>query len=151
METKQDVSYGVVPVFKNGDTWQVLLVHQISYRGDDFWIFPKGHAEGNETPVEAALRELKEETGLEEVRLGADDFSVNYSFIHEDIKIEKTVTYFIGYCQNQRTYILQPHEIKEARWCSLEEARKLVTHNNSRQVLSEVEQVLLHTKKDTTG
>lgn len=143
MQTKQDVSYGVVPVFKTGDYWQVLLVHQISYRGDDFWIFPKGHAEGDETPAETALRELKEETGLEEVLLGEDHFFVNYSFVHEDIKIEKTVTYYLGYCQNQHTQISQPHEIKELRWCSLTEAEKLVTHENSRQVLEEVKQALV--------
>ena len=54
MGTKTDSSYGVVPLFKKDGEWQVLLVHQISYRGDDFWIFPKGHAEEKETGERAA-------------------------------------------------------------------------------------------------
>jgi 8-oxo-dGTP pyrophosphatase MutT (NUDIX family) len=139
METKTDVSFGVVPVFKKDGVWQVLLVHQISYRGDDFWILPKGHAEPNETPTQTALRELAEETGITDVVLD-DDFKVtiSYSFVHQDVRIEKTVEYFLGYCRNKDVHISQPHEIKEIRWCTREEAGELLTHQNSKDVLAEV-------------
>jgi 8-oxo-dGTP pyrophosphatase MutT (NUDIX family) len=144
METKQDISYGIVPLFRDGDKWQVLVVHQISYRGDDFWIFPKGHAESGESPVEAALRELTEETGVSEVTIDTSaPISISYSFIHEGVRIEKVVEYRIGYCENKSTNISQPHEIKELRWCTFEEARELVTHQNTKDVLSQVEQQLL--------
>ena len=64
METKNDISYGVVPLYQDGGEWKVLVIHQISHRGDRFWIFPKGHGEVGELPAEAALRELHEETKL---------------------------------------------------------------------------------------
>ena len=139
METKQDISYGVVPLYKGADEWQVLVVHQISYRGDDFWIFPKGHAEKEETSTEAALRELHEETGVSEIELiDETPISISYSFTHEGVRIEKTVEYFVGVCKSPDTSISQPHEIKEIRWCSFGEAESLLSHQNSKDVLLKV-------------
>ena len=140
METKTDISYGVVPVIKNAEgIWQVLIVHQISYRGDDFWIFPKGHAEGDETPTETALRELEEETGIYNVTLEPSaSFSIFYSFKHEDVQIDKTVEYYLGYCADTTTLITQPQEIKELSWCDFDTAMNLLTHQNSKDVLAQV-------------
>ena len=143
MKVTQDKSYGVVPLFMVDQEVQVLLVHQISYRGDQFWVFPKGHAEEGETALFAALRELNEETGVTEVTLnGSMVFSVEYTFVHNDERIEKTVDYYIGYCQNTDTHITQPREVAELRWCTLEEAEQLLTHQNSKDVLSEVKKFL---------
>ena len=141
METKIDISYGVVPVIKNCDgTWQVLIVHQISYRGDDFWIFPKGHAEGSERPKETALRELEEETGIKNVSLEPEiSFQISYSFKHENIQIDKIVEYYLGYCADTKTTITQPQEIKELRWCDFQTTKDLLTHQNSKDVLGKVE------------
>ena len=141
METKTDISYGVVPVSKKADgTWQVLVVHQISYRGDDFWIFPKGHAEGSESPQETALRELEEETGIEAVTLEpATSFSIFYSFKHEGVQIDKTVEYYLGYCEDRKTSITQPQEIKELCWCTWAEAEELFVHENLKTLLLQVQ------------
>jgi len=144
METKTDISYGVVPIYREGDIWRVLVVHQISYRGDDFWIFPKGHAEGEETPVAAAARELAEETGVTDIAIDPDtSFTVSYSFVHEGVRIEKTVIYFLGTVYDTTTHISQPHEIKEIKWCSFEEAAGLLSHQNSKEVLEAAQKVVL--------
>lgn len=143
METKDDISYGIVPLYKNGDTWEVLLIHQISYRGDDFWIFPKGHAEAGESAEAAALRELEEETGVIEIILETGKvFSVAYSFTHENVRINKTVEYRVGYCESKKTTITQPHEVKEIRWCDFDTADTLLSHQNSKDVLSLVEEFI---------
>lgn len=144
METKTDISYGVIPIIKNSDgTWQVLLIHQISYRGDDFWIFPKGHVEALESPKETALRELAEETGIKNVSLEPEiSFQIFYSFKHENIQIDKTVEYYLGYCADTKTIITQPQEIKELRWCDLKTAKDLLTHQNSKDILTQAEDFL---------
>lgn len=146
METKTDNSYGIVPVFQTADgEWQVLVIHQISYRGSDdtFWIFPKGHAEAGESAPETALRELQEETGIKDVTLEPSAvFSIAYSFIHEGVQIDKTVEYFLGYCSNTTTHITQPEEVKELRWCDVGTAMDLLTHQNSKDVLAKVQAFL---------
>jgi 8-oxo-dGTP pyrophosphatase MutT (NUDIX family) len=145
METKNDISYGVVPIYKDEKGWQVLLIHQISYQGDlrKFWTIPKGHAEEGETPIEVALRELREETGLQNVTLETKQvFTIEYTFNHEDVRINKQVDFYIGYCDNQKTSITQPEEVMELRWCSFAEALKLVPHQNSKDVLLKVQQYL---------
>ena len=147
MVEKEDISYGVVPVFRAGEEYKVLLIHQISYRGDRFWIFPKGHTEGNETTFETALRELKEETGVTDIILESNLVcAVAYSFIHEEIKINKRVDYYLGFCGSQHTCVTQPQEIAELRWCTFVEAQLLLTHKNSRDVLDQVE-IFLNQKK----
>jgi 8-oxo-dGTP pyrophosphatase MutT (NUDIX family) len=140
METKNDISYGVIPVFKDNNNWLVLIINQISYRGDSFWIFPKGHPNEGESPLIAAKRELNEETGIEEVNIEESVvYSMEYSFVHEGVKINKRVEYFIGYCFTKETKVTQPHEVAELRWVTLPEARELLSHQNTKDILDKVE------------
>ena len=144
MQTKTDQSYGVIPVYKKGEDYEVLVVNQISYRGDQFWVFPKGHPNEGELGEAAALRELREETGLTEAKLDTEHpLEIHYQFNDKNTLIKKTVTYFIGHCVNQKTKIIQPREIAELRWCSPEEAIQLLTHENSRQLLKKTLKALL--------
>jgi 8-oxo-dGTP pyrophosphatase MutT (NUDIX family) len=145
MQTKTDISYGVVPLYKDADEWKVLLIHQISHKGGKhrFWILPKGHAEGKEEPLAAAARELAEETGITNITFkGEQSFTVQYSFTHEGERIDKTVQYFVGICDSTHTELTQPEEILEMKWCSFAEAKALVTHKNTKDILEQVEQTL---------
>lgn len=126
MEYKHDQSYGVVPVYKTGVGYEILLINQIGRRGDLFWTLPKGHPEKDETPELAALRELGEETGIHKVTLDHNGlFTSQYEFIHEGIKVFKRVDYFLGFCDDKETKITQPHEVAELRWCTLKLQKKL--------------------------
>ncbi len=59
---EKDESFGIVPLRRNANAWQVFL---IQHKHGRHWGFPKGHAESGEMPEDAAARELKEETNLE--------------------------------------------------------------------------------------
>jgi 8-oxo-dGTP pyrophosphatase MutT (NUDIX family) len=74
---------GVVPVDEAGNTW---LVGQYRYTLDEYsWEIPEGGCPAGESPLEAARRELLEETGLvaAEYRLLLDDIALSNSVSDE--------------------------------------------------------------------
>ena len=89
------------------------------------------------------IRELVEETGLVNVTLHDIPIkTIGYTFLHEGIRINKQVEYFIGECADQMTAITQPEEVSELRWCTFKEAYDLLLHQNSKEVLKQVEDFL---------
>lgn len=145
METKTDESFGVVPVIKNDNNdWEVFLINQINRFGGTFWGFPKGHRETGESDEVAARRELVEETNLKLNNLElSHPFIQHYDFIDEGILINKTVTYYLGYAVEKK-FTVQVKEVTEAKWCSFVMANEILTHDNNRQLLEEVEEFLFN-------
>jgi 8-oxo-dGTP pyrophosphatase MutT (NUDIX family) len=139
METQSDVSYGVIPVRREAGEWRVLLIHQYSrHTRDAYWVFPKGHAEPGESPAAAARRELFEETGLTPERLETEyPYSIEYTFSHDGVRIEKRVDFFIGIIEHPE-YALQADEVREAGWFTVPEARERLTHEQPKAVLEAV-------------
>jgi predicted NUDIX family NTP pyrophosphohydrolase len=62
-------SAGILPYRRSGDSWQVLLVHPggpfWAKKDDGVWSIAKGEYQAPEPGLEAALREFREETGLD--------------------------------------------------------------------------------------
>jgi 8-oxo-dGTP pyrophosphatase MutT (NUDIX family) len=139
METVTDSSYGVIPVCRFGDMWKVFLIHQYGSAGDVYWTFPKGHVEGEESPEQAAVRELKEETGIDLASLHTSKvYPQTYSFMSADTMVEKYVGYYLGVVENNQ-FSIQENEVKEAGWFTFDEARALLTFDHARTLLIEVE------------
>lgn len=127
----KDFSYGIIPVRKKGKkgAWEVLLIQH--HHGH--WSFPKGHAEAEEEPLQAAARELKEETGLSISKLLSEDPLIEkYQFTQKGELVFKTVYYFIASVMGQ--VVLQESELKAYQWVLLEEAYKHVTFPESQRL-----------------
>ena len=139
METKTDISYGVIPIRRVGGKWEVFLIHQFSRIGDNtYWILPKGHPENKETPLEAATRELYEETGLVAERiLPEPSFMLQYSFVFDAVQILKTVQFFIGVIPESAVHTLDGKEVKEAGWYSLAAAAERLEYQDTKQMFAE--------------
>ncbi|MCP5469384.1 MAG: NUDIX domain-containing protein [Chlamydiales bacterium] len=117
-------AFGIIPV-REGK--MLLVLHQKGH-----WAFPKGHPEKNETPIETAKRELKEETGLEVSGLLGKEFQEHYTFD----TTEKYVTYFLAKVRGE--VVLQECEIADFRWVTFEEAQKLATFAECKKLVREV-------------
>jgi bis(5'-nucleosidyl)-tetraphosphatase len=143
MQTKKDISYGVIPIRQKGDGWEVFLIHQFSRIGNNsYWVFPKGHPEEGETYQETALRELKEETGMSVVTLLEEPtFNLKYDFVFDAVKILKTVQFFVGVIEDFALE-LEKEEVKEAGWYSLDDASERLDYQDTKQMFIEAKRFI---------
>lgn len=93
--------------------------------------FPKGHLENNETEVQAAIREIKEEVGLV-VNIDTK-FREELNYIMPDGKEKKSI-YFLSEYENQIP-VRQPEEVEEILLLPYEEALDIITFDNMKEVL----------------
>lgn len=136
---KYEESFGVIPLRKIDGGWEVFL---IQHNRGHYWGFPKGHAEEGESPLEAALRELKEETNLDLVStLREEPFVEHYQFSVRGDRISKKVAYFAAIVTG--VVILQSKEIQDGMWVPFPEAIDKITHVEGKSILSQVSSLLL--------
>lgn len=132
-----DRSFGIVPIAPASETETelhfLLIQHQAGH-----WGFPKGHAETNETPVDAACREFEEETGIQDYRLLDETaFSESYRFTKKQKLIEKTVTYYVALVQTKRVTV-QADEVRDFAWLPYAVALQRITFPQSRRLLTQI-------------
>lgn len=126
----QEASFGIIPIQQMEGVWKVLI---ILHKGGRHWAFPKGRSNPGETPLEAARRELKEETGLDiEKLLQEEPLSERYTFHRKGEHVTKTVQYFPAFVQGELK--LQPEEIQDARWVPLKEAVRHLTFREAKEM-----------------
>jgi len=131
---KRDFSYGVIPIFRKGNKNKFLIIlHSMGH-----WGFPKGHKKKDESDIEAAKRELSEETGIQEVEVDESmKFLENYTYMQNDILLNKTVTFFPGSVKNLIVEVDQK-EVVDFKWVGLEEALEILSFDNQKRLLNEV-------------
>ena len=106
---------------------KVLLIRQMS----GAWGFPKGHVEHDETEVETAQREVKEETNIDVEIDETKRYTMQYL---TDKGIGKEVVIFLAKPLTNNL-IPQENEIIEAEWMSYSDAIATVTYDNTRELL----------------
>lgn len=139
-ETRTEVSAGGV-VYRRGDEGvEIVLAARRTRRGDLAWGLAKGGIEADESAEEAAVREVREETGIEaaiEASLG----ETRYFYVWEDVRIRKTVHFFLmrhtGGDIDDRD-----DEMEEIRWFPLERALKRAAYRGERDVLVRAAELL---------
>lgn len=111
---------------------EVALVHRRSPR---LWALPKGTPDSGETLEETALRETREETGLE-VEIEAPLTAIRYYFVRGTTRFHKTVHFFLMRATGGS---VGEHdaEFDEASWVGVDEALALLTHATERSVLEQ--------------
>jgi 8-oxo-dGTP diphosphatase len=117
------------------DSPKVLVVHRPKY---DDWSFPKGKAEPGETIEETALREVREETGLE-CRIIREAAVSRYRYRQRDgNSVPKVVHYFLMAPVNRKVPSVPGVEVDSAEWIEVGEASARLTHAADRDVLATV-------------
>ncbi len=110
---------------------EVLL---IATAGGRRWQLPKGHLEAGELPAEAAVREVREETGVTG-SIVAPLSGVDYTFLERGRhRIKKHVDYFLLAYESGSEANFEPREVVAARWFPWREAIAKLSHANDRRV-----------------
>ena len=122
---KKEVSCGAV-IARRTETGREILL--ICHANGGHWGFPKGHVEANETETETALREIREETGLDVTLDTGFRTVVTYS---PKPGVIKDVIYFAG---DEKIPV---EEITGLHWASPNDAASLITYENDRNVLAQ--------------
>ena len=133
----QEKSCGAIVFIRHKDGIKYLLLHY----GAGHWDFPKGKQEKNEKEEQTALREIKEETGLEDIEL-VDVFreAVKYFYKKEEETVFKEVIFFLAETHSE-SVILSNEHIGYA-WLSYEHAEKKLTFNNAKELLAKANKFL---------
>jgi 8-oxo-dGTP pyrophosphatase MutT (NUDIX family) len=118
-------------------TMEVVLVGR-SHVG--IWALPKGTPNPGETIEQVAVREVREETGLE-VRLIAYIGSISYSFVRDTVRYHKQVRHFLLEATGGDT-TLHDHEYDLVEWFPLHEACRRLTYQNEVHILYQAEEML---------
>lgn len=125
-------SCGGIIFFKTKQNTKILLVKNNNGR---YWSFPKGHIEQDETEQQTAVREIKEETGLD-VML-AEGFREVSEYCPFG-KIRKRVVFFLARAFTDNVKI-QEEEIDSYIWVDIQQAKKLCAYDNDLRIIEKAE------------
>lgn len=136
---KYEISAGAVVFYKDPETSTIFYV--LLHYGAGHWDLPKGKIENNETPEQAAIREVKEETGLDIQLIKGFEQSYTYFFKEQSqILVQKKVIFFISEVKTQNVKLSYEHT--EYAWLPYKDAIKQLTFENTRQLLQMADQFL---------
>jgi 8-oxo-dGTP pyrophosphatase MutT (NUDIX family) len=99
---------------------------------DQIIALPKGHPDGDESPADAARREVREETGLE-AELVEQLGDIRYSYVRDGERVLKNVSFFL-FRYRSGNVADHDHEVEEALWIPLDEAPGRLAYRGEREM-----------------
>ena len=135
---RYEKSAGGVVIRRFNGVWQFLVIRPLGK--DRVWALPKGHMEEHEVEHEAAIREVREETG---VRVSLDERlgDIDYRFRVEDGRIHKTVAFFLLMWASGEP-MAQAAEVAEVKWIDLERSEEELTYAGERSMALRASEIL---------
>src|SRR5262245_10798973 len=135
LPVKQQVSSGGVAFRRRGADVDVALINVGEQEGGR-WQLPKGIVDAGESPEVTALREVREEAGIDSA-LVAPLESIEYWYVaaSEGVRYHKRVYFFLLEYERGDVHD-HDREVNEARWVPIDEALQMLAFKNEREVVS---------------
>jgi 8-oxo-dGTP pyrophosphatase MutT (NUDIX family) len=123
----------------DGGPRPLFLLIRDSYKN---WGFPKGHVEDGERPEAAALREVREETGLADLSLRGAVETIDWYFRFRGRLIHKVCHFFLMETDSAHTSPQRAEGITACRWAPFDEALHTISYANARAVLRRAHEMI---------
>jgi len=121
-------------VIRTGGIPSIVLLYRNKQQD---WTFPKGHIEPKETPEEAAVREIKEETGLT-AEIFLELPPLEYPNDNGQIVI---MHMYLMKCKNEKD-LKKEHDGDRLEWIPITEVIKTLTHDNLKNYFAKVQPII---------
>lgn len=134
---KKAESSGIIPFRTTRDKIEYLVLKS---RTRD-WEFPKGSVENDEELQQTSLRELEEETNIEDIKI-LDGFkqTYKYKFESDGELVHKKVHLFIGKSYEATAELSKEHS--DYQWRTYEQAKNTLTHQATKNILEKAHNYL---------
>lgn len=139
----RELSAGAVVVRRMRGRWWLAAIRPQG-KPPGVWALPKGLIDAGEDALATALREVREETGVEgdaAGRLG----DTRYVYTRDGARIFKIVVFYLVRYRRGRVGAIEPRmrrEVAEARWLPLDEAPRLLAYRGEREMAERAQSVL---------
>jgi 8-oxo-dGTP pyrophosphatase MutT (NUDIX family) len=130
---------GIVVRHQSGLPW-LVVGRRRRERDGRTWTLPKGTPDAGESREQTALREVREETGLE-VRITGPLDSIEYWFVQSGTRIHKTVHYFMMEPVGG-DLAAHDHEFDEVRWIPFKDSASVLTFETERALVARAAELL---------
>ena len=138
-----ETSAGGLVLDLSGPVPMGALIGRTNRRGRLLWSLPKGHQEPGETLEQAAIREVKEETGISGVIIGTLG-TIDFWFVVEGRRIHKTVHHYLMRATGGELSDADI-EVTEVAWVPLPQIQDQLAYSDERNLLDEATRLLKET------
>ena len=135
---QRETSAGGV-VYRLHEGGALFLLIKDSYQN---WGFPKGHLETGERAEDAALREVREETGIDDLAMRGRIETIDWYFRFRGQLIHKVCHFYLMETNQATTNPQHAEGITACRWVSYEDARAAISYANARKVLGRANEMI---------
>jgi len=134
---------GLVVDVQNGQAFTAVIARR-NRGGRLEWCLPKGHLEGAETPEQAAVREIMEETGITG-RVLRHLATIDYWFAGHEHRVHKVVHHFLleAVSGTLTTENDPDHEAEDVEWVALDDVSHRLAYPNERRIVAAAWDILV--------
>jgi ADP-ribose pyrophosphatase YjhB (NUDIX family) len=136
----EETSAGGLVVDRSGTVPRAALIARADRRGRLLWSLPKGHLEAGETAVDAAVREVAEETGIQGEVL-APLGTIDFWFVADGRRVHKTVHHFLLAAVGGELSDADV-EVDEVAWVPLDDLGERLAYADERRLVDKVHELL---------
>ncbi|MBI1349583.1 MAG: NUDIX domain-containing protein [Actinomycetales bacterium] len=136
----EETSAGGFVIDRTASGPRAALIARHDSRGRLVWSLPKGHIEAGESPEQAAVREIHEETGIHG-RIVESLGTIDFWFMAEDRRVHKTVHHYVLRALD-RELSDEDVEVVEVAWVPLDEVASRLRYPDERSLVDRVREIV---------